>query len=75
MIDTLRKLTFGEPASAKFFCLRWIVRPVVLALPIPVVAAWCGVQPSWNLFAWTLFCVVWFGCVDGIGSCRMREPG
>jgi hypothetical protein len=68
MIGILRKVALGEPASARFFCLRWIVRPIVFTLPIPVVVAWCDIQPSWNLFAWTLFCVVWSGCVDGIGQ-------
>jgi hypothetical protein len=35
MIGILRKVAFGEPASAKFFCLRWIVRLIVFALPFP----------------------------------------
>ena len=43
MIDILRKVAFGEPASARFFCLRWIARPLLFALPIPVVAAWCDI--------------------------------
>ena len=68
MIRILRKHAFGEPASAKIFCLRWIVRPLVFSLPIPVVAAWCGIEFTWNVFAWTLFCVIWFDCVDGIGK-------
>ena len=68
MIASLRKVAFGEPASVRFFCLRWIVRPLAFALPIPVVAAWCDIQFSWNVFAWTLFCVIWFDCVDGIGK-------
>jgi len=68
MIGSLRKVAFGEPASAKFFCLRWIARPIVFALPIPFVAGWCDIPPSWNMFAWTLFCVIWFDWVDGIGK-------
>ncbi|MBR1272657.1 hypothetical protein JQ629_34785 [Bradyrhizobium sp. AUGA SZCCT0222] len=68
MIDTLRKAAFGEPASARFFCLRWIARPLLFALPIPVVAKWCDIQPSWNIFVFTLFCVAWSDCVDGIGK-------
>ena len=68
MIGILRKVALGEPASAKFFCLRWIVRPIVFALPLHFVAAWCGVQPSWNLVAWSMFCVAWYGWVDGIGE-------
>ena len=65
---SLRKLAFGEPASARFFCLRWIMRPIAFALPIPIVAAWCGIQPSWSLAAWTMFCVAWYNGVDGIGK-------
>ena len=68
MINILRKAAFGEPPSAKIFWLRWIVRPVVFALPLYFVAAWCGVQPSWNLVAWSMFCVAWYGWVDGIGE-------
>jgi hypothetical protein len=68
MIGSLRKVAFGEPASAKFFCLRWIARPLLFALPIPFVGGWCGIQPSWSLVAWTVFCVAWYDCVDGIGK-------
>jgi len=39
MIGILRKFAFGEPASAKFFFLRWIARPIVFALPLLFVAA------------------------------------
>ena len=68
MIGILKKVAFGEPASVRFFWLRWIARPIVFALPIPFVAARCDIQPSWNMFAWTIFCVVWSDCVDGIGE-------
>jgi hypothetical protein len=68
MIGGLRKVAFGEPASAKVFYLRWIVRPIAFGLPLSVVAAWCGIQLSWGLVAWTMFCVVWSDCVDGIGK-------
>ena len=68
MVDSLRKFAFGEPASAKFFCLRWIVRPLAFGLPVPVVAAWCDIQLSWNICAWTLFCLFWSDCIDGIGK-------
>ena len=68
MIGILRKVAFGEPASAKFFCLRWLVRPIAFALPIPVVAAWCDIQLSWKLVAWTILCMAWYDGVDGIGK-------
>jgi hypothetical protein len=68
VIGILRKIAFSELVWARLFCLRWIARPIAFALPMPFVAAWCGLEPSWSLVAWTVFCVTWYGWVDGIGK-------
>jgi hypothetical protein len=47
---------------------RWVVRPIVFTVPLSIVAKWCDLQPTWQLFVWTFFCLVWSDWTDGIGS-------
>jgi hypothetical protein len=46
----------------------WVMRPLIFGLPLLIVAAWCDLQPSWKLMAWTAFCIVWYGATDRIGA-------
>jgi hypothetical protein len=48
-----------DAVAVRSFCLRWIVRPLVFALPFPLVAWWCDVSPGWNMAALTFFCIFW----------------
>ena len=41
-----------------------IVRSIVFAVPVALVAQWCDVQPTWKTVAFVAFCIVWAGCVE-----------
>ena len=49
---------------------RWIGRPILFGMPLPFVASWCDLQPSWKLMAWTFFCIMWSEATDAIGRNR-----
>jgi hypothetical protein len=49
---------------------RWVIRPIVFVAPLPLIGGWCDLQPTWQLAAWTFFCIFWSECTDGIG----KEP-
>jgi hypothetical protein len=41
-----------------------IVRSIVFAVPVALLAQWCEVQFTWKTVAFVAFCIVWAGCVE-----------
>ena len=39
------------------------IRALLFALPVAVVAKWCGVPPTWQSAAFMAFCTFWSGIV------------
>ena len=56
-----------EKIDIRKFWRRWIKRPIIFGLPLPFIASWCDLQPSWKLMAWTFFCIIWSEATDIIG--------
>ena len=43
------------------FIVETGIRAILFALPVALVAKWCGIPPSWESAAFMAFCIFWSG--------------